>query len=182
VACLIMDASQPVAEQDAKVASLAIEAGRGIVLVFTKADLLPRHPTARRKLREEVADKLQFVSYAPILFLSSQTGVGVGRLLPTARRVYVEAGKRVPTAELNRFLESAVTQYAPPSSRGRQVRFYYMVQPETRPPTFLCSTNLVEGVHFTYRRYLANRLRERYGFEGTPLRLFFRQRGKRDER
>ena len=182
VACLVMDASQGVAEQDAKVAGLAAEAGRALVLVFTKSDLIPTHGSARRKLREEVAEKLQFVTYAPLLFLSSVTGTGVGRLIPTARRVHQQAGQRVPTGELNRFLEGAVASHPPPSHHGRQVRFYFMVQPETRPPTFLVSTNLVEGVHFTYRRYLANRLRERYGFEGTPLRLFFRQRGLRDKK
>jgi GTP-binding protein len=179
-ACLLLDAGQPVAEQDAKIAALVIEAGRGLVLACTKADLLPRGDGPRRRLEQEVRAELGFAGFAPLLFLSSTSGAGVGRLLPTVRRVHRAGGRRVQTAELNQFLEQATAAHAPPAFRGHPVRFYYMVQPQVRPPTFLISTNHADGVPLAYRRYLANRLRERYRFEGTPLRLFFRQRSRRD--
>ncbi len=176
VACLLLDAEQPVAEQDAKIASLALEAGRGLVLAVSKADLLPRGGGARRALLRSIADSLGFVSYAPVLFLSSRTGTGTGELLRTVRRVHAACGKRIGTAELNQFIEETAVAHPPPAFRGQAVRFYYMVQPQARPPTFLVTTNHADGVPLTYRRYVANRLRERYAFEGAPIRLFFRQR------
>jgi GTP-binding protein len=182
VTCLIMDATVGVAEHDAKIAGLALEAGKGLVLVFTKADLLPAGPGARRKLKEDVRDKLQFVPFAPTLFVSAVTGAGTRRLLPTVRRIYQACGTRIPTAELNRFLEEAAAAHPPPAARGRPVRFYYMVQPQAYPPTFLVSTNHSDAIHLTYRRYFVNRLRDRFGFEGAPLRLFFRNRRRREAR
>jgi GTP-binding protein len=147
------------------------------VIAFTKSDLLTG-PRARRPRGRQVEEKLQFVRFAPVLFLSAVTRQGIGRLLPTVRRVHRACGTRLPTAALNRLLEEAVAAHAPPTHRGRAVRFYYITQPQTHPPTFVISTSYPEGVHVTYQRFLANRLRERIGFEGTPIRLFFRQRGK----
>jgi GTP-binding protein len=184
VACLLLDAEQPVAEQDAKIASLALEAGRGLVIAISKADLIPRGGRARRALLRSVEDQLGFVSYAPVLFLSSLAGTGTAELLRTARRVHAACARRVTTGQLNQFLEETAAAHPPPAFRGQAVRFYYMVQPQARPPTFLVTTNHADGVPLTYRRYVANRLRERFGFEGAPIRLFFRQRKRtpRDER
>jgi GTP-binding protein len=176
VACLMLDAEQPVAEQDAKIASLALEAGRGLVLAVSKADRLPSGGRARRALLQAIEDSLGFVSYAPVVFISSLTGTGTASLLKTVRRVHAACGRRIGTGELNQFLEEIATAHVPPAFRGHPVRFYYMVQPQASPPTFLVTTNHADGVSLTYRRYVANRLRERYGFEGAPIRLFFRQR------
>lgn len=184
VACLLLDVEQSVAEQDAKIASMALEAGRGLVIAFSKADRIPRGGHARRALLRAVEEQLGFVSYAPVLFLSSLAGTGTAELLRTARRVHAACARRVTTAQLNQFLEETAAAHPPPAFRGQAVRFYYMVQPQARPPTFLVTTNHADGVPLTYRRYVANRLRERFGFEGAPIRLFFRQRKRtpRDER
>ena len=177
VTCLIMDATAGVVDQDAKIANLALDAGKGLVLVFTKCDLITRKD--RADLKQEVADKLRFVAYAPLLFISSKTGKGVGGLLSRVRRVHAECGKRVGTAELNRFLEVLVAEHQPPTHRGRAVRLYYVTQPGIYPPTFVVSTSAPEGIGTSYRRYVVNRLRKQYGFEGTPLRTRFRKHGGR---
>jgi GTPase len=179
VACLLIDAAEGVAEQDAKIASVALEAGRGLVLVCAKSDLLVG-TRARKALQAQIAEDLQFVRFAPVLFLSATTGQGVQRLIPTVRRVHRECGRRVTTAELNRFLEQVATAHPPPAHRGRSVRFYYITQPQAYPPTFIVSTSSSE-IHATYRRYMLNKLRDRFGFEGAPLRIFFRQRGRKSE-
>ncbi len=178
IACLIIDAHAGVAEQDARIVGMALEAGKGLILVFTKMDLLPTSPKTRRTLKEQVAEKLQFIPYAPLLFVSGTTGQGTRGILPKVRRIHTEGGKRVSTSKLNRFLEQVTAAHAPPAYHGRQVKLYYMTQPQSHPPTFIVSTNHSNGVHITYRRYIANRLRENFGFEGTPLRLFFRQRSR----
>ena len=177
VTCLIMDATAGVVDQDAKIANLALDSGKGLLLVFTKCDLINRKE--REALKEEVADKLRFVTYAPLVFISSVTGRGVGRLLTRVRRVHRECGKRVSTSELNRFLELIVSENQPPTMRGRAVRLYYMTQPGIYPPTFVVSTSAPEGIGTSYRRYVVNRLRKQYGFEGTPLRTRFRKHGGR---
>jgi GTP-binding protein len=174
VACLVIDAAVGVTIQDAKIAALAMEAGRALLIVHNKSDLLGPLGPARKRLQQQAADKLGFASFAPTLLLSAQTGKGVGKLLPTVWRAHQNWGARIPTAELNRLLEEAVLAHHPPAFRGRPLRFYFVSQPQTRPPTFVFSTSHPDGVPQAYRRYLANRLRDRYGFEGTPLRLLFR--------
>jgi GTP-binding protein len=178
VACLVIDAEVGPTEQDAKVANLAEEAGRGLVLVPTKCDLLKRR-AERDRLKQQLIDRLGFADYAPAVRVSSVTRQGLKQLLPTVRRVHESCGERVPTAELNRFLEDAVAAHSPPSHHGRQVRLYYITQPKVYPPTFIVSTNAPQGIRKSYRRFLANRLRERYRFEGAPLRLFFRGKAPR---
>ena len=175
VTCLIMDAEAGVVDQDAKIANLALDAGKGLVLVFTKCDLTNR--ARREELKQEAADKLRFVAYAPLLFISSVSGHGVGRLLPMVRRVRTHCGKRVTTSDLNQFLEILTAEHPPPGHRGRMVKLYFISQPGTFPPTFVISTNAPQGVPESYRRYLVNRLRKEYGFVGTPLRTRFRKHG-----
>jgi GTP-binding protein len=183
VVCLVIDAEVGPTDQDAKLANMAEEAGRGLVVVPTKCDLLKRR-VDRDRLEQQLTDRLGFAEYAPVVRVSSITRQGLKRILPTVRRVHDSCGERVPTAELNRFLEEAVAAHAPPSHHGRQVRLYYITQPKVHPPTFIVSTNAPQGIRASYRRFLANRLRERYRFEGAPLRLFFRGKGreKRDPR
>ncbi len=178
VVCLIIDAKEGVAEQDAKIAGMALEAGKGLALAFSKMDLLVPRVPAKRKLEAQTREKLQFIPYAPLLFLSTITGQGIKRLLPAIKRIHNECGKRISTSELNRFLEEVAAAHTPPAHRGRPVRFYYITQPQAFPPTFLVSTNYSNGIHITYRRYLVNKLRQRFGFKGSPLRLFFRQRAR----
>ena len=179
VTCLLMDPLDGVVMQDAKIANLALDAGKGLVLVFSKLDLLSRPGPEKRRLQEQVADSLRFVPFAPLLFLSSVSGKGIKGLMPIVRKVHAQCGKRIPTGQLNRFLERAVDSHPHPAHHGRPVRFYYITQPQARPPTFILSTN-TSGIKTGYKRYMANRLREEFGFQGTPVRLFFRKRGKKD--
>lgn len=174
VACLLIDGTEEVSSQDAKIANMALEAGRGLLLVFTKSDLLGPKTPARQRVKQMLDDHLHFVDFAPHLLLSSKSGQGVDRLLPAVRRIHQEAARRIPTSELNRFLESLLDAHAPPAYRGRPVRLYYVTQATTRPPTFIISVSSVQGVVASYRRYISNRLREVYGFAGVPLRVFYR--------
>jgi GTP-binding protein len=177
VTCLLLDPLEGVVDQDARIASQALEAGRALVLIVSKLDLLQPPGAEKRRLRQQVQEQLRFAPFAPLLFLSSVTGKGVARLLPTVRRVHGQWDRRIATAELNRFLEQATAEHVPPTHHGKPVKLYYITQPQARPPTFIVSTNTVPGVKVSYRRYLVNRLREAFGFEGTPLRVYFRRRG-----
>jgi GTP-binding protein len=160
-----------------------VEIGRALVLVFTKADLLeaPR-AASRRTLAAQVGEHLRFVEFAPQLLVSSVSGRDTQRVFPAVRAAYEQWNRRVPTAELNRFFEAVVAAHPPPSHHGRLVRLYYITQADVRPPTFVVMTNTPAGVPEAYRRYLANRIREQFGFHGTPFRLFLRPKKERKKR
>ncbi len=180
VTVLLLDPIEGVVEQDAKLAALALETGKGLVLAFSKRDLLPEpYPPERRRLTEDARDVLRFVPHAPLLFFSSKTGKGVNGLLPEVRRVHRQSGRRIPTADLNRFLADTVESHPPPVHQGRPVRLYYMTQPETNPPVFIISVSTKKGIAESYRKFLHNRLRDAFGFDGVPLKIWLRRRGKK---
>ena len=129
-----------------------------------------------RKLKEDLERKLQFVPWAKVHLCSAKTGKGVKELLRVAQTVQKSHSKRVSTGQLNRFFEGLVERHPPSLYRGHPVKLYYVTQAGVRPPTFVVSVNSPDGVHFSYRRYLANQLREHFGFEGTPVRIVCRQR------
>ncbi len=178
--CLIMiDASEGVTDQDSKVAGLAHDAGKASVLVVNKWDAVPDKTTKtpaefERKLRVE----LPFMDYAPVVFISALTGQRVGTLFSLIVACAENAAKRVTTGQLNQVLSEAVARMQPPSVKGRRLRIYYMTQTGVKPPNFVAFCNDPELFGFGYRRYIENRLREAYGFEGTPVRLVVKQRGE----
>ncbi len=176
VVVLLLDAPEGVTAQDTHIAGYAMEEARGIVLVVNKWDLMKEADVS--EYAKGVRQAFRFIPYAPLLFVSALTGRRVGTVLETALRVYQERLLRVPTSGLNRLLREAVASHAPPSKRGKRLRFYYATQAEVDPPTFVFFVNEPQLVHFSYHRYLENRLRERFGFEGTPLRLHFRRRSE----
>ncbi len=178
VACLLVDVAEGVREQDAKIASMCHDAGRALVLLLSKTDLVPVGSKAYREVLADLRDQLRFVSYAPVLGVSSKEPSGLGKLPRVISRVFSQWDRRISTSTLNRFLADAVESHHPAACRGREVKLYYVAQVSVRPPTFIFSCNTPDGVKTDYRRYLANRLRDAFGFEGTPLRLFFRKRGK----
>jgi GTP-binding protein len=183
VAWLLIDGSEGVAEQDAKVAAFALEKGKALLIAVNKWDLVDRSGgDAAKRFREEIERKLQFLSYAPVLFVSARTGAKVEKLLEVTDRLYTDYDRRIATGPLNRFFRDALESHPPPSDGGRAVKLYFITQVGTRPPTFVVSVNHPEGVHFSYKRYVVNRLRETFEFEGVPLRVFYRKRGREQSR
>ena len=176
VVCLVLDAKEGPSEQDARIAGQAADAGRALIIVANKADLLSGGD--EKKLREKLEDELKHVDWAPLVMTSALTGRQIDKILDTARAVYGEYSRRVPTAELNRFFEQILEHHPPPHYKGKAVRLYYITQAESRPPTFVAQANFPEAVAFPYRRYLLNQLRERFGFRGTPVRLVTRRRAR----
>jgi GTPase len=179
VAALVIDSAEGPAEQDAKIGGQIEEAGRAVIIVFNKADLLGTgraRDAAEKKLRERVKDVLTFLPFAPIRFVSAKTGQGVTDLISDAKRIYGEHGRRIGTAELNRFFAEVCERTPPPTFRGKPVRIQYLTQVGVHPPTFVLWANRPELVHYAYRRFLQNQLRERFGFEGSPVRIVCRRK------
>lgn len=174
VVVLMIDGAGGVGEQDARIAGMCEEAGRALVVGLNKRDLLDGE--AERALREEFQRKLQFVPWARVVSLSARTGKGVGKLVEAIAAARASYRHRVPTGELNRFFEGLVERHPPSLYRGHPVKLYYITQAQIAPPTFVLSVNHPEGVHFSYRRYIANQIRAEFGFEGTPVRLICRAR------
>ena len=175
VAVLVIDGKDGIGEQDARIAGLIQDSGRALVIAFNKADLLTTGDD--KKLREDLERKLQFVApWALVTTISAQTGKGVRKLLDVVERCYRSFCKRVPTGALNRFFEGIIERHPPPLHLGRPIRLYYITQAESRPPTFVVQVNHPEGMHYSYRRYLQNQLRQTFELEGTPVRLVARER------
>ncbi|MBI5502238.1 MAG: ribosome biogenesis GTPase Der [Deltaproteobacteria bacterium] len=180
VAVLLVDgAADAGTDQDQHLLGLAAERGRALIVAVNKLDLVTGS-AAQRELDARLREAFGFAAYAPILFVSARSGRGVRELVRTIARTSEAFNRRVGTGELNRFLEDAVTKHSPPLHQNRPVRLLYAAQTGVRPPTFVFLCNRPEGVHPSYERYLENRLRERYGFDGCPIKLRFR-RARRDE-
>ncbi|OGQ88043.1 MAG: ribosome biogenesis GTPase Der [Deltaproteobacteria bacterium RIFOXYA12_FULL_58_15] len=175
VALVVMDASVPVSEQDAKVVALAHERGKGVILVANKWDLIPGEEAGREYV-ELARIRLPFVDYAPLRRTSARTGHGVQRLLGLVVQAQRERHRRVSTSELNRFFKEVVDIHPPPVSRGKRPRLFYVSQPLVRPPTFICAASHADEIPPSYRRYLINTIRERYGYSATPIWVKFRGR------
>lgn len=176
VALLVLDATQGVALQDAHIAGFILESKRSAVVVVNKWDAVEKDSRSPEVFGEIVRRELNFMDYVPIVFVSARTGQNVDGILPAALRVQEERLVRIPTGELNRILRDAEEKHAPPSRGGRKLRLYYGTQVRTDPPTFLIHVNDPALVHFSYRRFLENQIREQYGFVGTPLIFSFRKK------
>ena len=177
--CLILiDAQEGVTEQDTKVAGLAHDAGKACIIVVNKWDAVEGKETNTMELqRRGYAECFSFMGYAPIIFISAQTGYNVNKLMQLIRDVDAENGARVPTGVLNEMLARATARMQPPSDKGRRLKIYYLTQASTRPPTFVAFVNAKHLFHFSYQRYLINQIRENFGLEHTPIRLVVRERG-----
>lgn len=176
--CLILiDALEGVTEQDTKVAGLAHEAGRVSVIVVNKWDLVEKDEKTMDSKRREIKDRLGFMPYAPVLFISALTGQRVEKLFEDINFVYAQARKRVGTGQLNEVLADAQARVQPPSDKGRRLKVLYMTQTGVCPPHFVVFVNDARLFHFSYRRYLENQIRNTFDFSGTPIRMSVRQRG-----
>jgi GTP-binding protein len=178
VVLLMIDATQGVIAQDTHIAGLVIDKLKSVVLLVNKWDAITKDSYTMLNFSDRVRHELNFMDYVPILFISAKTGQRVEQVLPIALQVQEERLRRIATGELNRMLQDALSEHAPPAKSGRQLKFFYTSQVRVDPPTFLFHVNDPRLVHFTYKRFLENRLRARYGFLGTPLRLVFRPRSE----
>jgi GTPase len=179
VALLLMDAGEGVAAQDTHIAGLIADAYVGLVLVVNKWDLIDPAPTFRKQFERVVRHRMRFAPWAPLCFISAKEGMGIDGLLAEALKVDEERRKRVSTGELNAVVQRTIGERGPPSVGGRKLKVLYCTQVQAAPPTFVFFVNDASLLHFSYRRYIENRLRRVFGFAGTPLRLVFKGRGGR---
>ncbi len=179
--CLIMiDANEGITEQDEHIAGIAHEAGKASIIVVNKWDLIEKDNHTTNRYTKEVTNALSYMTYAPILFISAETGQRVGKIFEQIRYVYDQAKTRISTGMLNDLLNDATTRHEPPSDKGRRLKIYYMTQVSVAPPTFVIFCNDAELFHYSYRRYIENCIRETFGFRGTPIRIVIRERGDQD--
>lgn len=176
VVILVIDADDGFTTQDLHIAGYVEEQKKGLVVALNKWDLIEKDHTTMDAFRATAARELDFMAYAPVVFISAKLGQRVNQVIDTALEVLDQRKKRVSTAALNRVLKEAVDKHQPPSRPGKWIKFYYATQADTEPPTFIFFTNDPKQIHFTYRRYLENELRKVFGFEGTPIRMSFRDR------
>ena len=171
VALLVLDATEGVTAQDAHIGGYILEEGRSLIIVVNKWDAIAKDTHTMAEYNKSLRQELKFLDYVPVLYVSALTRQRVNQILPTALRVKQEREMRLPTGELNRLLQDAVAANPPKTFKGRRARFYYVTQADVDPPTFIFFVNDPRAVHFTYMRYLENKIRERYPYEGTPIRL-----------
>jgi GTP-binding protein len=176
VVLLVIDATEGFTAQDLHIAGYVAEQKKGIVVVVNKWDLVDKDSSTMDEFRDEARRQLDFMPYAPLVFVSAKFGQRVNQVLDTALAVVSERHKRVPTAALNKMLKEAVAAHPPPSKPGKWLKFYYATQADISPPTFIIFVNDPQQIHFTYRRFLENQLRDAFGFMGTAIRLSFRGR------
>ena len=180
--CLFMiDANEGITAQDATIAGEAHEAGKGIIIVVNKWDEYKKENGTLEKYKKEVYNKLSYLSYAPIIFISAKTGQRVDKLFNIINNVANQNALRVSTSVLNQVLNEAIAIVQPPTDKGKRLRIYYMTQASTKPPTFVVFVNDKKLFHFSYERYLVNQLRKEFGLEGTPIRMIVRERNEKDE-
>lgn len=178
--CVVMiDAKDGVTEQDTKIAGYAHEQGKASIIVVNKWDAVSKETGTLEKYRKEVVEKLEFMSYAPVLFISAKTGQRVERLYELIDYVNEQSTFRIQTGVLNDVLNDAVAMVQPPSDKGRRLRVYYMTQTGVRPPSFVLFVNDADLMHYSYERYIKNTLRTNFGYEGTPIRFTIREKGEK---
>ncbi len=178
--CVIMlDANEGVTIQDTKIAGFANDKGKGLVIAVNKWDIAQKETGTMEKLKKDIYRDLAFMDFAPIVFISAKTGQRIDKLMQNIVEVAQQNKRRVTTGMLNDFLGDATARVQPPSDKGRRLKIYYMTQASTCPPTFIFFVNRSDLFHFSYKRYLENRLREVFGFLGTPIRFIVRERGEK---
>ncbi|MBP5253118.1 MAG: ribosome biogenesis GTPase Der [Lachnospiraceae bacterium] len=176
IAVLVIDATEGVTEQDAKIAGIAHDRGKAVIIAVNKWDAVSKDDKTIYKFTENVRNILSFMPYAEIIFISALTGQRLGKLFETIDMVRESQDKRVGTGALNEILAEAVAMQQPPNDKGKFLKLYYITQVSSRPPTFVIFVNDKELAHFSYIRYIENQVRENFGFKGTPLKFIVRER------
>ncbi len=177
VCVLLIDATEGITDQDEKIAGLAHEAGKATIIVVNKWDLVEKDNSTVKAFTDKIRSSLAYMPYAPILFISAKTGQRLNKLYEFINYVNEQASLRISTGMLNDVLSDAITKVPPPTDRGRRLKIYYMTEVGVRPPTFVIFCNEAELFHFSYQRYIENKMREVFGFNGTPIRFIIRQKG-----
>ena len=180
VVLVVIDATEGVTEQDAKIAGIAHERGKGIIVVVNKWDAIEKNDKTIYEHTNRIKDILSFMPYAEILFISAKTGQRVGKIFDTIDMVIENQNLRIQTGVLNEILSEAVAMKQPPSDKGKRLKIFYMTQVSVKPPTFVIFVNNKELMHFSYTRYLENKIRDTFGFRGTALRFIIRERGEKE--
>lgn len=181
VVLMLIDAAEGVSEQDKRIAGIAHEAGRAMILVVNKWDKVEKDEKTMDAFREKIREELAYLSYAPIVFISALTGQRVQRIYELIDYVADQHALRVKTSRLNELLADATAVVPPPTKKGKQLKIYYLTQIKVKPPTFALIVNEPELAHFSYMRFIENKLRETFGFEGTPIRMLVRKRSKKGD-
>ncbi len=178
VVVLLIDANEGVTEQDAKIAGIAHERGKGFIIAVNKWDLVEKNDKTIYRFTEKIRQTLSFMPYAELLFISAKTGQRTGKLYETIDAVIENTTLRVATGVLNEIMSEAVAMQQPPSDKGKRLRLYYITQVSVKPPTFVIFVNDKELMHFSYTRYIENQIRNAFGFKGTPLKFIIRERNE----
>lgn len=180
VCLMLIDATEGVTDQDAKIAGEAHEAGKGVIIVVNKWDAVEKETGTLEKYKKEVYDKLKYLSYAPMIFISAKTGQRVHKLFDLINYVAEQNAMRIATSVLNQVINEAIAIVQPPTDKGKRLKIYYGTQASTKPPTFVIFVNNKELFHFSYERYLVNQIRKEFGLEGTPVRIIVREKNEKD--
>ena len=179
VCMILIDANEGVTEQDTKVAGLAHEAGKGVIIVVNKWDIHQKETGTLERYRKKVYEDLAYMTYAPVAFVSAMTGQRVEKLFELIKFVADQNAMRIPTGVLNDVINEAIAMVQPPSDKGRRLKVLYVTQVSTKPPTFVIFVNSKKLMHFSYTRYLENQIRKNFGLEGTPLRFIIREKSEK---
>lgn len=183
VALLLIDAEEGVTAQDTHIAGMILEQLKGVAILVNKWDLVIKDDHTFNAFTRHVREEFKFIPYAPLLFISAKTGQRADQVIPLALEVAQERQRRIPTSELNTLLRAAAYEHPPTSvHKGAHLRLFYATQPQVAPPVFLFFSNNADEIHWGYARYLENRIREKYGFTGTPIKIVFRSRDEKDEK
>ena len=181
VVLIVIDATEGVTEQDAKIAGIAHERGKGIIIVVNKWDAIEKHDKTMYEYEKQVRQVLSYMPYAEIMYVSAHTGQRLNKLYEKIDMVIENQTLRVATGVLNEIMMEAVAMQQPPSDKGKRLKLYYITQVSVKPPTFVIFVNDKELMHFSYTRYLENKIREAFGFKGTSLKFFIRERKDKDK-
>ena len=177
----MIDATEGITEQDKKIAGVAHEAGKGLVVVVNKWDLIEKDTHTMKNFQKEIDRELTFMSYAPSVFISVKDKLRVKNVIAMAKAVAENRAMRVPTGQLNSLISDAILMKQPPSDKGKRLKIYYATQVGVKPPLFSFKINSRPLMHFSYARYLENKIRESFGFEGTSIKFVFREKGEKDD-
>ena len=178
--CLIMiDAKEGISEQDSKIAGYVHDSGKASIVVINKWDAVEKETNTMKNFQNRVKEGLNFMMYAPSVFISAKTGLRVDTLFPMIQSVLEQNRKRISTGILNDVINEAIAMVQPPSDKGKRLKIYYATQASVKPPTFVLFVNRAELAHYSYVRYLENQLRAKFGFEGTPIRMLIREKNEK---